>query len=132
MLRVIQNLMVGQFARIQEDASTTQIVKGVDVLVTIRSLQEAWKEVTNLTIKNCFEKCGIKGDNELMEAEEEDDLEFEALVKEFTTDVSAAEYANFNENVPASEPMINEFEINWRKRVREDSINAMSESRKCE
>ena len=67
-----------------------------------------------------------------MEAEEEDDLEFKALVKEFTTDVSAAEYANFNENVPASEPMINEFEINWRKRVREDSINAMSESRKCE
>ena len=89
--------------RIQEDASVTQIVKGVDVLVTIRWLQEAWKEVTNLTIKNCFEKCDIKGDNELMEVEEDDDLEFEALVKEFTTDTSAAEYANFDENVPAND-----------------------------
>ena len=85
--------------RIQEDASATQIVKGVDVLVAIRWLQEAWKEVTNLTIKNCFEKCGIKGDNELMEVEEDDDLEFEALVKEFTADISAAEYANFDGNV---------------------------------
>ena len=111
---------------IQKDASATQIAKGVDVAVDIRWLQNAWKEVTNLTIKNCFEKCGIKGDNELIEDEENDDFEFEALVKEFTTDVSAAaEYANVDKNFPASKPMINEFEIDWRQRVREDSINAI-------
>ena len=52
-------------------------------------------------------------------------MEFEALVNEFTTDISAAEYANFDENVLAFEPMINEFEIDWRQRVREDSINAI-------
>ena len=52
-------------------------------------------------------------------------MEFQALVKKFTTDISAAEYAAFYENVPASEPMINEFEINWLQRVREDSINAI-------
>ena len=85
----------------------------MNVLVVIRWLQEAWKAVTNLTIKNCFEKCNIKGDNELMEVEKEDDLEFEALVKESTTDLFAAEYVNFDKNVPASEPMINEFEIDW-------------------
>ena len=34
-------------ARIQEDASATQILKNVDVPVAIRWLQEAWKEVTN-------------------------------------------------------------------------------------
>ena len=60
-----------------------------------------------------------------MEVKEDDDLEFEALLKEFTTDISAAEYPNFHENVPTSEPMINEFEINWRQWVREDSINAI-------
>ena len=97
--------------RIQEIASVTQIVKGVDVLLAIRWLQKVWKEVTNLTIKNCFEKCGIKGDSELMEVKEDDDMEFKALVKKFTTDISAEEYASFDENVPAPEPMINEFEI---------------------
>ena len=112
-------------ARIQEDASTTQIVKGVDVLVAIQWIQEVWKEVSNSTIKNCFEKCGIKGDNELMEVEKDDDLEFEALVKEFTTDISAVEYANFDANVSASEPMINEFEIDWRQWVRDGSIKAI-------
>ena len=112
-------------ARIQEDASTTQIVKGADVLVAIQWIQEAWKEVSNSTIKNCFEKCGIKGDNELMEAEKDDDLEFEALAKEFTMDISAVEFAIFNANVPASEPMINEFEIDWQQRVRDDNIKAI-------
>ena len=113
-------------AKIQEDASTTQIVKGVDVLVAIRLIQEASKkEVSNSTFKNCFEKCGIKGENELMEVEKDDDLEFEALVKEFTTDISAVEYANLDANVPTSEPMINETEIDWRQRVRDDSIEAI-------
>ena len=98
-------------ARIQEDASATEIVNGVNVLVAIRWLQEAWKEVTNLIIKNCFQKCSIKGGNELMEDEENDDSEFEALVKEFTTDISAAEYANFDENVPASERALMKFRI---------------------
>ena len=115
-------------ARIQEDASATQVAKGVDVLVAIQWLQEAWKKVTNLTIEDFFEKCGIKGDNKLMEVEEDDDLEFEALVKEFTADISAAEYANFGENVPASEPMINEFEIDWRQWGRKDSINVIQNS----
>ena len=84
-------------ARIQEDASATQILKIVDVIVAIWWLQETWKEVTNLTMKNCFEKCGIKGHNEQMEVEEDDDLKFEALVKEFTADIPATEYANFDE-----------------------------------
>ena len=55
----------------------------------------------------------------------DDDLEFEALVKEFTTDISAAEYVNFDKNVSASEPMVNEYEIDKQQRVREDSINAI-------
>ena len=40
-------------------------------------------------------------------------------------DIFIAEYVNFDGNVPASEPMISEFEIDWRQRVREDSINAI-------
>ena len=103
--------------------SATQIVKGVDVLVAIRWLQEEWKEVTNLTIKNCFEKCGIKGDNERMKVEENDDLEFEALVNEFTMDISAAQFRRKCSSVWA-----NEFEIDWWQRVREDSINAIQNS----
>ena len=31
----------------------------------------------------------------------------------------------FDKNVPASEPRINEFEIDWRQQVRKDSINSI-------
>ena len=49
---------------------------------------------------------------------EVDDLEFEVLKKEFTTDISAAEYVNFGKNVSASEPMTNQIKIHWPQRVR--------------
>ena len=49
------------------------------ILTAIRWAQEAWKEVTGTTIKNCFEKYGIIKNDDLMEIEEEY-LEFEALV----------------------------------------------------
>ncbi|XP_057292492.1 tigger transposable element-derived protein 4-like [Hydractinia symbiolongicarpus] len=113
-------------ARIQENTSATEIVKAINVLVAIRWIQDAWKEVSSSTIKNCFQKCGIKRDSEEIEEKDgDDDLEFEALVKEFTTDLSAAEYVNFDANDPASEPMINELEIDWRQKVRDDSIDAI-------
>ena len=59
-----------------------------------------------------------------MEVEEED-LDFEALVRDLSSDISAAEYVNFDADVPASEPMINEHEIDWRQKIREDCTNAI-------
>ena len=55
--------------------------------------QEAWKEVTGTTIKNCFEKCGIIKNDDLMEIGEKD-LEFEVLVQELCPDGSATKYIN--------------------------------------
>ena len=111
-------------ARINEYSSATQIIKDVNILMAIRWAQEAWKEVTGTTIKNCFEKCGIIKNDDLMEIEEED-LEFEALVQELCPEVSATEYVNFDVDIPASEPLINEHKIDWRQKSREDCINAV-------
>ena len=92
--------------------------------MAIRWAQEAWKEVTGTTIKNCFEKCGIIKNDDLMEIEEED-LEFEALVQELCPDVSATKYVNFDVDIPASEPLINEHKIDWRQKSRKDCINVV-------
>ena len=113
-------------ARVNEKKSASEIVKSLNVLQTIQWVQESWKDVTNATIKNCFEKFGIvKRHEELTEVEDEDDLEFAALVREFTPDISASEYVNFDADLQASEPMINNQEIGWRERAREDAINAV-------
>ena len=55
---------------------------------------------------------------------EEDDLEFEALVRKLSPDISAVEYVYLDAHIPASKPMINEYNVDWRERLREDCINA--------
>ena len=92
---IIQNFKVkyrkrlGKYvlARINEYSSATQIIKDVNILMAIRWAQEAWKEVTGMTIKNCFEKCGIIKNDNLMEIKEED-LKFKALVQELCVPMS--------------------------------------------
>ena len=74
--------------------------------------------------KEFFEKCRIIKNDDLMEIEEED-LEFKALVQELCPDVSATEYLNIDDDIPASEPLINEHEIDWRQKSREDCINVV-------
>ena len=81
--------------------------------MAIRWTQEAWKEVTGTTINNCFEKCGIIKNDDIMVIKE-DDLELEALVQELCPDVSVAEYVNFDTDIPASEPLINHHKIDWQ------------------
>ena len=113
-------------ARVNEKKSASEIVKSLNVLQAIQWVQEPWKDVTNATIKNCFEKCGIvKRHEELLKVEDEDDLEFAALVRDFTSEISASEYVNFDAELQAFEPMINNQEIGWRERAREDAINAV-------
>ena len=57
-----------------------------------------------------------------------DDLEFEALVRELSPDMSAAERVYFDTDIPTSEPMINEREFDWQERLQEDGngINAIT------
>ena len=65
-----------------------------------------------------------KSNDDLIEAEE-DDLEFEAFVRELRPDMSAAEYVYFDADIPRSEPMINEHEVEWLQRL-QDYINGVS------
>ena len=110
-------------AKTNENSTATWSIKDVNILTAIQWAQESWKEVTGTT-KNCFEKCGeFKSNGDLMEVEE-DDLEFEALVRKLSPDISAVEYVYFDAHIPASKPMINEYNVDWWERLREDCINA--------
>ena len=67
--------------------------------MVIQWAQEAWKEITGTTIKNCFENCEVVQSNDNLIEVEEDDLEFEALVRELSPDMSAAEYVYFDPDI---------------------------------
>ena len=68
--------------RINDNASAAELVQDVNILMAIRWVQRAWKDVTPSMVKRCFEKCGFcEGNNELMEDVDIDE-ELSALVKE--------------------------------------------------
>ena len=83
------------------------------------------KEVTETTIKKYFEKCRVVKNNDDFIEVEEDDLEFESLVRELNLSTSVAEYVYFVADTQTSERMINEHEVHRRERSQEDCINAI-------
>lgn len=65
---------------INENVSASNTIKDVDILMTIKWEQQAWKDVLPWMVKHCFEKCGSrKIDADLME-DDEKDPEFSAHV----------------------------------------------------
>ena len=92
--------------RINDNAYAAEIVQDLNILMAIRWVQRAWKDVTPSTVKRCFEKCGFReGDDELMEDIDKDE-EFSVLVKELSSDVSPDKYIVFDAELAAAEPGI--------------------------
>ena len=74
----------------------------------------------------CFKKCGFgksQPDVQLTDFAEEE--EFESLVKELSTDVSAAEYIDFDREVVTSQPSIDVKNIAWRQESRQNAIDTV-------
>ena len=92
--------------RINYNAKATDIIQEVDVLKAISWIKFAWGEVLEETIVNCFKKCGFRKSQPGVQLTDFAEDEFESLVKELSTDVSAAEYIDFDPEVVTSQPSI--------------------------
>ena len=90
-------------SRINDNVKAQDIIQEVDVLKAISWIKSAWGEVTEETIVNCFKQCGIrKSQPEIQLTDFAEEEEFESLIKELSTDVSAAEYTDFDREVLTS------------------------------
>ena len=77
-------------------------------------MKSAWGEVSEETIVNCFKKCGFQKsqpDVQLTDFAEKE--EFESLDKELSTDISTAEYIDFDGKVVTSQPSTDVKNIAW-------------------
>ena len=101
-------------SRIKDNIKATDIIQDVDVLKTISWIKSAWGEVSEETIVNCFKKCGFRKSQHYVQltdfAEKE---EFQSLVIELSTDVSVAEYIDFDREFVTSQPLIDVKNISW-------------------
>ena len=105
-------------SQINDNASAAEIVQDVNILMTIRWVQRAWKNVTSSMVKRCFGKCGFReGDDELMEDVDIDE-EFSAAVKELSSDVFSDEYVDFDAELATAESGIRVNTLGWRQKAR--------------
>ena len=107
-LKYCKKLLNFVILRINDNGKAADIIQEVDVLKVISWIKSAWGEVSEEAMVNCFKKCGFRKnqtDVQLTDFAEEEE-EFESLVKELSTDVSAAEYINFDREVVTSQPSI--------------------------
>ena len=63
-----------------------EIIKDITILKVMEWVQTSWADVSEKTIKNCFEKCSCRNPNVV--ADETIDREFEELLQELSSDVT--------------------------------------------
>ena len=87
-------------------------------------MNQAFEQITKVTIKHCFEKCGFsKG----LLLPEEPDEEFEVLLKSLTIDVMPDDYVPIGNHVHTSEMPINVQKKDWENILRKqcpEKVNA--------
>ena len=125
-LKYRKKLLQFVISRINDNEKATDVIQEVNVFKAISWIKSAWGEVSEETIFNCFKKCGFRKsqpDVQLTDFAEEEELE--SLVKELSTNVSAAEYIDFDREVVTSQPSIDVKNIAWRQESRQNAIDTV-------
>ena len=125
-LKYRKKLLKFVISRISDNVKATDIIQEVDVLKAISWIKSAWGEVSEETIVNCFKKCGFgKSQHDVQLTDFAEEEEFESLVKELSTDVSAAEYIDFDREVVTSQPSIDVKNIACRQESCQNAIDTV-------
>ena len=125
-LKYRKRLLKFVISRINDNVKATDIIQEVEVLKAISWIKSAWGEVSEETIVNCFKKCGFrKSQPNIQLTDFAGEEEFESLVNELSTDVSAAEYIDFDQEVVTSQPSIDVKNIAWRQESLQNAIDTV-------
>ena len=101
-----------------------EIIKDVTILKVIEWIQTSWADVSEKTIKNCFEKCGFGNPNVV--ADETVDHEFEELLQELSSDVTVEEFLEFDDCDDTCEPEVNTSSVDWREELQAKCIQSVT------
>ena len=112
------------FARVDSvNRTTTEIAKDVTMMKVIEWIQTSSADVSEKTIKKCFEKFGFH--NPTVVANKMIDHEFEELLQELSSDLTVEEFLDFNYCVDTSEPELNTSSVDWREKLRGKCIQSV-------
>ena len=118
-----KQLLKHVISRIDDGKKAPEIIQGVDLLHSMRWMNQAFEQITKDTIKQCFEKCGF---SEVSLLAEEPDEEFEDLLKSLIIEVMPDEYSSFDDDVDTPEMPINVQKKGWEDILRKQCIEKVN------
>ena len=125
-LKYCKKILKFVVSRINDNVKATVIIQEIDVLKAISWIKSAWGEVSEEAIVKCFKKSGIrKRQHDLQLTDLAEEEEFESLVIELSTDVSAAEYIDFDREAVTSQPSIDVKNNAWQKESCQNAIDTV-------
>ena len=92
-----------------------EIIKDVFILKVIEWIQTSWVDVSEMTIKNCFEKCSFSNPNVV--ADKKVDHEFEESLQELSSDVTVEEFLEFDNGVDTCELEVSTSSVLLERRI---------------
>ncbi|KAK3714119.1 hypothetical protein QZH41_001367 [Actinostola sp. cb2023] len=122
--RKLLRYVVGQM---DGEKTASEIVKSVNLLMAVRWVVSAWKEVPAAVISKCFKKVGMYPDENLSAEEDDDSFEGEELmdIPELLSHISPGlDMSAFDDEADAFERPIDTTHPNWREVVRQEIIAA--------
>ena len=97
-------------------------IKAITIMKVIAWIQTSWADVSEKTIKNCFEKCGFGNPNVV--TDETVGHEFEELLQQLSSDVAVKEFLEFDDCLDTCEPEVNTSTVDWREELRAKCIQS--------
>ena len=103
--------------------TATEIVKDVTMMKVIEWIQASSADVSEKTIKKCFEKFAFR--DPTVVADKMVDHEFEELLQELSSDLTVEEFLDFNYCVDTCESELNTSSVDWREKLRGKCIQSI-------
>ena len=105
--------------------TATEIIKDVTILKVIKWIQTSGTDVSEKSIKNCFEKSSFGNPNVV--ADETVDHGFEELLQEVSSDVIVEEFLEFDDCVDRCQPEVNTSCVDWREELLAKCIQSVTQ-----
>lgn len=116
-------------SKVNVSSNASEIVKSVDLLMSIEWGKQAWDEVSSDTIIKCFKRTGLNPEVEVEEDEDEDDpfegeelSSLQLLVNSLNTSCPAQEFVCCDNDLEVCSGLIDPSDPEWRTKVREEVL----------
>ena len=114
-------------SKVNVSSNASEIVKSVDLLMSIEWGKQAWDEVSSDTVIKCFKRAGLYPEAEV-EEDEDDPFEGEELsslqflVNSLNASCPAQEFVCCDDDLEVCSGLVDPSDPEWRAKVREDIL----------